>query len=122
MKSNGAKLEEKRSTQHERVEVDINSVRFLEEFEELDRELADQLLKALSRIERLSWDDIYRGSSKKNGDKRGINYEPLHQESEDLRVATIRISQRFRARVCREGRKMRLLSLHPDHDSAYEED
>lgn len=106
------------STQHKLVEVDINFPRFLEEFEELETREADQLLKTLSRIERMTWNDIYRSSSKTAGEKRGINYEPLASD-DDQRIATIRVTLRFRARVCREGAKMILISLHPDHDSAY---
>ncbi len=110
-----------RSTQLERVEVDINFPRFLEEFERLELREADQLLKTLSRIEQMTWNDVYRSSSKTGGEKRGINYEPLATHSEqDLRIATIRVTLKFRARVCREGRRMILVSLHPDHDSAYD--
>jgi hypothetical protein len=110
------------STQHMNVEVDINFPRFLEEFEALESTEADLLLKTLSRIERMTWSDVYRTSTKTAGDKRGINFEPLDKEIEGgPRIATIRVTAKFRARVCREGRKMRLISLHPDHDSAYSE-
>ena len=74
------------------------------------------------KIEKMTWDDVYKTSSKTPGTKRGINYEPLDQEtSQGLRVASIRVTAKFRARVCREGRHMRFISLHPDHDSAYRE-
>ncbi|RYZ53553.1 MAG: hypothetical protein EOP07_17595 [Proteobacteria bacterium] len=110
------------STQHMKVEVDINFPRFLEEFEKLEKREADLLLKTLSRIETMTWNDIYRSSSKTAGEKRGINYEPLDSSDRDQSIATIRVTLRFRARVCRDRRKMILISLHPDHDSAYTED
>jgi len=34
-------------------------------------------------------------------------------------IASIRVSDKFRARVTRDGVFMRFISLHPDHDSAY---
>ena len=112
--------EEFTSSQGLTVEVDINFPRFLEDFEGLESGEADLLLKTLSRVERMTWNDIYRSSTRTVGDKRGINFEPLDRETEGgPRIATIRVTAKFRARVCREGRKMRLISLHPDHDSAY---
>ncbi|MBC7660831.1 MAG: hypothetical protein H7249_14130 [Chitinophagaceae bacterium] len=114
--------EEFSSSQNQTVEVDINFPRFLEEFENLELSEADLLLKTLARIELMTWNDVYRSSTKSPGDKRGINFEPLDKNTEGgPRIATIRVTGKFRARVCREGRKMRLISLHPDHDSAYSE-
>lgn len=37
------------------------------------------------------------------------------------RIATIRVSGKIRIRVCRDQQFMRFISIHIDHDSAYEE-
>lgn len=70
----------------------------------------------------MTWDQIYKTSSKFG--KRGLNWEPIagQKTASGKTIASIRISKGFRARVCRDGRFMRFISLHPDHDSAYEED
>ena len=69
----------------------------------------------------MTWDQIQKTSSKTQ--KRGINWEPISSQrtSGGKTIASIRISDKFRARVCRDGKYMRFISLHPDHDSAYKE-
>ena len=44
---------------------------------------------------------------------------PNQRTSSGGAVASIRITEKFRARVTRDGVFMRFISLHPDHDSAY---
>jgi len=69
----------------------------------------------------MTWDQIYKTSSKTQ--KRGLNCEPITGQTtgSGKTIASIRISKKFQARVCRDGRFMRFISLHPDHDSAYRE-
>ena len=69
----------------------------------------------------MTWDQIYKTSSKTQ--KRGLNCEPITGQTtgSGKTIASIRISKKFRARVCRDGRFMRFISLDPDHDSAYRE-
>jgi hypothetical protein len=68
----------------------------------------------------MPWNDVYATSSK-GAQKRGINWEPLNQATRcGKRVCTVRITLHCRARVIGDGEHMRMLSLHPDHDSAYE--
>jgi hypothetical protein len=69
----------------------------------------------------MTWDQIHQTSSKRQ--KRGLNWEPIErqQTAKGKAIASIRISGKFRARVCRDGKFMRFISLHPDHDSAYDE-
>lgn len=67
----------------------------------------------------MTWQDIFNTSSK-GKDKRGLNWEVLDQNTDNGdTVASIRLSVKMRARVCRDGQWMRFISLHPDHDSAY---
>jgi hypothetical protein len=69
----------------------------------------------------MTWDQVYKTSSKTQ--KRGLNWEIIENQTTQSgkKIASIRISQKFRARVCRDGQLMRFISLHPDHDSAYDE-
>jgi len=53
--------------------------------------------------------------------KRGVNWEVLRNQktASGVPIASIRITDKFRIRVIRDGVFMRFISLHPDHDSAY---
>lgn len=82
----------------------------------------DQVERSVKKIGQMTWEQIYQTSSKIG--KRGLNWEPIknQQTASGKTIASIRISKKFRARVCRDGKYMRFISLHPDHDSAYDED
>ena len=110
------------STQNQTVLVDTDFPRFLDDLERLaDREL-EAVQATVDKLGKMTWNDIYKTSSKTPGDKRGLNFEPLDQQTANgQRIASIRVTNKFRARVCRDGRHMRFISLHPDHDSAYDE-
>ena len=81
----------------------------------------NQVEETVKKIEKMTWDQIYKTSSKTQ--KRGLNWEVIENQVTRLgkKIASIRISKKFRARVCRDGQHMRFISLHPDHDSAYDE-
>ena len=72
-----------------------------------------RVLGALRKIRQLSWHDVYKD--------KGLRWELVQSKKGPgtTRLYTIRISDGFRALVYREGRFLRFLSLHPDHDSAY---
>lgn len=110
------------STQHGTVQVDTDFPGFLDDLEKMDDSEVDVVQASIEKIEKMTWVDIYKTSSKTRGSKRGLNYEPLNQRTgKGNRIASIRVTAKFRARVCRDGRHMRFISLHPDHDSAYDE-
>lgn len=110
------------STQNQAVLVDIDFPRFLDDLENLSEKELDAVQATINKIEKMTWNDIYKTSSKTAGSKRGLNFEPLSQyTAQNYRIASIRVTGKFRARVCRVGRYMRFISLHPDHDSAYDE-
>ncbi len=110
------------SSQHELVLCDLNFPRLQNELLELESTEFDQVEETVKKIEKMTWDQVYKTSSKTQ--KRGINWEIIENQVTQLgkKIASIRISKKFRARVCRDGKFMRFISLHPDHDSAYEED
>jgi hypothetical protein len=91
------------------------------EIERLEDTDLNQFENTINKIQQMTWDQVYKTASK--SEKRGINWEPIDGQRTRTGkvVASIRISKKFRARVCRHGQTMRFISLHPDHDSAYEE-
>lgn len=109
------------STQHELVRCDLEWPRIQKELLDLGMEELGQVERAVEKIQQMTWDQIYKTSSKTQ--KRGLNWEPIPSQQTGLgkTIASIRISGKFRARVCRDGKFMRFISLHPDHDSAYGE-
>ena len=110
------------STQNMPVLVDTDFPRFLDDLEKLTDKELDVVQATINEIEKMTWNDIYKTSSKTPGEKRGLNYESLEQETvHGQRINSIRVTKKFRARVCRDGQYMRFISLHPDHDSVYEE-
>ncbi len=115
------KQKRKSSFQHETVLCDLEFPRLQKNLDVLENQEIEQLQKSVDKIQKMTWDQIYKTSAKSN--KRGLNWEPIvgQKTRSGKTVASIRISDKFRARVCRDGRYMRFISLHPDHDSAYDE-
>lgn len=109
------------STQHEKIECDLEFPRILKELSELTSDELDQIEASIEKIGQMTWEQIYKTSSRTQ--KRGLNWEPIAGQTtkSGKTIASIRISKKFRARVCRDGKFMRFISLHPDHDSAYDE-
>ena len=110
-----------KSTQQELVECDLEFPRIVDELSKLELDELDQVENAINKIKQMTWEQIYKTSSKTQ--KRGLNWEPIsgQQTRSGKTIASIRISKKFRARVCRDGKFMRFISLHPDHDSTYSE-
>lgn len=109
------------STQHELVVCDLEFPRLQEELVNLEEDEFEAFTRSVEKIEQMTWDQIYKTSSKTQ--KRGLNWEPIEgqQTKSGKTIASIRISDKFRARVCRDRNLMRFISLHPDHDGAYDE-
>lgn len=109
------------STQHEFVECDLEFPRFIKELSDLELAELEQVEKSIEKIKKMTWDQIFKTSSKTQ--KRGLNWEIIEGQitRSGKKVASIRISKKIRARVCRDGKFMRFISIHPDHDSAYDE-
>lgn len=110
------------SNQHKNIEIDLEWPRVQAELQNLESKELDQVESSIEKIKKMTWDQVYKTSSKNQ--KRGLNWEPIEGQktASGKSIASIRISGKSRARVCRDGNFMRFISLHPDHDSAYDED
>jgi hypothetical protein len=96
-----------------RIELDLNSPEFLGVFLELRGKELEQVARALHRLQRYTWDEVYKLA--------GLNWENIRQVTVNGQpTASIRLSKKYRAIVIRERNILRILSLHLDHDSAYE--
>lgn len=97
----------------DKVRLDLNSPVFQEDLFALQKTEQSAVLRALKKISQMTWQQIY--------EDRGLKWELIHSLHEEQveKLYTFRISQAFRAIAYREKDWMRILSLHPDHDSPY---
>lgn len=96
-----------------RVRLDLNSPTFQRQLFSLKKDQQHGVLLTLRKLSEMSWDQVYRDS--------GLRWEAVHSQigSGQERLYSIRMGKAFRAICCRESDWLRLVSLHPDHDSAY---
>lgn len=96
-----------------RVRLDLNSPTFQDVFFRLEVAELKQVVASLRRLAELDWSTVYRHT--------GLHWEAIdHLEAPNgAKVHSLRLSQKVRAVAYRDGDFLRLISLHPDHDSAY---
>ena len=95
------------------IRLDLNNPEFQAQLLELNKQEAWAVLKTLRLLQRMSWEQIQVS--------KGLHWELIQskQGASGERLYSLRISRTCRAVAFREGDWLRLLSLHPDHDSAY---
>ncbi|MGH9361316.1 MAG: hypothetical protein ACRD2T_05315 [Thermoanaerobaculia bacterium] len=93
--------------------MDLNSPEFQELFFRLEPAELKQVVASLRRLRELDWNTLYRHT--------GFRWEAIEhlKAANGATVYSLRLSQKVRAVAYRDGDFLRLLSLHPDHDSAY---
>ena len=96
-----------------RVKLDLNSPEFQDVFFRLETAELRQIVSALRRLRDLDWDTLYRHT--------GFKWEAVrHIRAPNGATAySFRLSEKTRAIGYRDGDFLRIISLHPDHDSAY---
>ena len=97
-----------------RIRLDLNSPTFQETFFRLETSELKQVVASLRRLRELEWGTLYS--------HKGFHWEAIEhlKAPNSAKVYSLRLSQKIRALAFREGDFLRFLSLHPDHDSAYE--
>ena len=97
-----------------RVRLDLNSPEFQDVFFRLEADDLKQVVASLRRLRELDWTHLSRHT--------GFRWEAIGylKAPTGAKVYSIRLSQRIRAVAFRDGDFLRFMSLHPDHDSAYE--
>ena len=96
-----------------RVRLDLNSPEFQDVLFRLELPELKQVVGSLQRLRALDWNGLYRHT--------GFKWEAIrHIRTPNGSTAySLRLSERIRAIAYRDGDFLRLVSLHPDHDSAY---
>ena len=96
-----------------RVKLDLNSPEFQEVFFRLDLSELKQVVGSLRRLRELDWSTVYRHTA--------FRWEAIRhiRTPSGATAYSLRLSEKIRAIGYRDGDLLRLISLHPDHDSAY---
>lgn len=87
--------------------LDLNQEEFQNQFLLLEKPEQLAFLKTMRKLKTLTWNQIYQDA--------GLKWEAISADE-----YSIRITQKCRAVVKRRGDEVSFISLHPDHDSAYE--
>lgn len=97
-----------------RIVLDLNNPVFLDDFLSLDKTELVRVAKALKKIRAMDWETFTK--------HRGSRWEAIsHVEAPNGKPAhSFRLSDKYRALAYRDGDYLRVLSLHLDHDSAYQ--
>jgi hypothetical protein len=97
-----------------RIRLDLNSPEFQDVFFRLAPDDRKQVVSALGRLRELDWHALYRHT--------GFRWEAIEhlKIGGGAKVYSLRLSQRILAVGLRDGNFLRLISLHPDHDSTSE--
>ena len=97
-----------------RVLLDLNSPSFQDVFLALEAAELKQVAATLSRLKGMDWNTVYAHT--------GFNWEAVDhiKTPNGAKAHSLRLSRKVRALAYRDGDFLRFISLHPDHDSAYE--
>lgn len=97
-----------------RIRLDLNSPEFQDVFFRLQASELKQVVGSLRRVRELDWNSLYQHT--------GFRWEAIRHLAAPNKatVYSLRLGQRIRAIAFRDGEYLRIVSLHVDHDSAYE--
>ena len=95
------------------MQLDLNNPVFQRQLFALEKEQQWDALRSLRRVSNMTWEQVYRD--------KGLKWEAISSRvgPQGGRLYTFRMGRGFRAVAYRDGPWLRVLSLHPDHDSAY---
>ncbi|CAB3396171.1 hypothetical protein [Kyrpidia spormannii] len=95
------------------IRLDLNNPVFQRSWFGLPKREQWAVLGTLRKLSDMTWDQAYRDP--------GLKWELIHTRTgpNGERLYSFRMGKGFRAVAYRDGYWLRVLSLHPDHDSAY---
>lgn len=95
------------------VLLDLNSPESQKQLFALGKEQQRSVMSTLAKLSKMTWEQVY-------GD-RGLNWEAIVSKvgPHGGRLYSFRAGTGFRGVAFRQDKWLRVLTLHPDHDSAY---
>ena len=99
---------------HQPIRLDLNNPVFQRQLFNLTKRDQRNILNTLRKLSKMTWQQVYSYF--------GLKWEVILSQKGpgDNKLFSFRISKGFRGVAYREGAWLRLLSLLPDHDSAYQ--
>jgi hypothetical protein len=96
------------------ISLDLNNPVFQRKLFNLTKNDQRRILNTLRKLVAMTWQQVYSDN--------GLKWELILSQRGpgDNKLYSFRISKGFRGVAYRDGSWLRLLSLHPDHDSAYQ--
>ena len=96
------------------IRLDLNNPVFQRLLFNLSKIDQHNALNTLRKLEKITWQQVYSD--------HGLKWEAVLSQKGPggNRIYSFRIGKGFRGIAYRDGSWLRLLSLHPDHDSAYQ--
>ena len=98
---------------HQPMRLDLNNPVFQRLLFNLSKNDQHNILNTLRKLSNMTWQQVYVDY--------GLKWEAILSKPGPggKKLYSFRISRVFRGVAYRDGSWLRLLSLHPDHDSAY---
>lgn len=98
----------------QRIRLDLNNPVFQRLLLNLPKSEQHNALNTLRKLANMTWQQVYSDS--------GLKWEVILSQKGPggNKIYSFRIGKGFRGIAYREGAWLRLLSLHPHHDSAYQ--
>jgi hypothetical protein len=99
---------------HQLVRLDLNNPVFQRQLFNLSKNEQRNILNTLRKLANMAWQQVYADY--------GLKWEAILSQKGPggKKLYSFRIGKEFRGVAYRDGLWLRLLSLHPDHDSAYQ--
>jgi hypothetical protein len=96
------------------VRLDLNNPVFQRQLFRLSKIEQRNILNTLRKLTSMTWQQVYND--------HGLKWEAILSKKgpEGNKLYSFRIGKGFRGVAYRDGSWLRLLSLHPNHDSAYQ--
>lgn len=95
------------------LQLDLNNPVFQRSLFHLEKQDQLRVLATLRNMSEMTWQQVYQSPD--------LKWEVVHSRTgpHGQRLYSFRIASGFRALAYREEHWLRILPLHPDHDSAY---
>jgi len=99
---------------HQHVRLDLNNPVFQRQLFNLSKSEQHNILNTLRKFEEMTWQQVYADY--------GLKWETILSQKGpgSKKLYSFRIGKGFRGVAYLDGLWMRLLSLHPGHNSAYQ--
>jgi len=99
---------------YQKVRLDLNSPVFQRRLFNLTKSDQRNILNTLRKLANMTWQQVYSNY--------GLKWEVILSQKgpSGKKLYSFRVGKGFRGVAYRDGLWLRLLSLHPDHDSAYQ--